>query len=87
MVGGERERYLLDFVYGLYDGDGDLCVADGGEAGAVGRFSVLSSQFSVVGFRVFWFGRFLFDALAELACSGQALAPLVKTRGFGMTPV
>jgi hypothetical protein len=26
-----------------------------------------------------------FDALAVLACSGQALAPLVKARGFGMT--
>jgi hypothetical protein len=27
-----------------------------------------------------------FDALAMLACSGQALAPLVKARGLGMTP-
>jgi len=26
-----------------------------------------------------------FDALATLACSGQALAPPVKARGFGMT--
>jgi len=31
-------------------------------------------------------GRSPFDALATLTYSGQALAPLVKTRGFGMTP-
>ena len=27
-----------------------------------------------------------FDALASLACSGQALGPLVKARAYGMTP-
>jgi uncharacterized protein len=30
--------------------------------------------------------RFPFGALAALTCSGQALGPLVRTRGFGMTP-
>ena len=31
-------------------------------------------------------GRSPFDAFATLACSGQALSPLVKARAFGMTP-
>jgi hypothetical protein len=30
--------------------------------------------------------RFPFDFFAALSHSGQALAPLVKTWGFGMTP-
>lgn len=34
-----------------------------------------------------WYARSPFDALASLACSGQVLRALAKTRAFEMTQV
>jgi hypothetical protein len=56
------------------------------QSGFIQSAAVFQAERRISLYRVVCHARSPFDALALLACSGQALGPLVKTRAFGMTP-